>query len=482
MKLINLYLPANIQVLLYMLQASEYEIGTFLHWYWTTPDFTKLRSEKLKPTTKTNVLSSIYSVIYLALAAGGIFALSFGATKLEVPLMFIGLGIILVAPILSIHFLLLILWLGTWVVQKPIEKRIISNGKKIFDQHDAIKIMVAGSYGKTTMKHILEAVLSAKYKVAISPGNKNTLIGQSRFAKGLKGDEEILILEAGEYQPGDVWDMCQLIQPNAGVITGVNEQHMLRMKDISNTLSTIFELADYLDEQQDTRVFVNNQSAYLKNRIKKHHLKFNQFSAGKWKIKDASTSIDGTEFTIYKGKQSIKVNIDLLGLHQIGPVACAVALASELGMTVKQIQTGIKKIKPHDRRFTPKKLKNNKTIIYDIYNGNPDGFLTSIEFLSNIKAKRRVYVTPGIIELGTAAESVHFGIGRKLAESNIEHIVLIKNRVTEFMFEGLRAGGREDVEWVEDGFKFYADIESYVKSGDVLLLQNSPREDFFYNQ
>ena len=116
--------------------------------------------------------------------------------------------------------------------------------------------------------------------------------------------------------------------------------------------------------------------------------------------------------------------------------------------------------------------------IDDSYNGNPDGARVAIEFLSQLKGHRRVYVTPGLVEVGSAAEAVHTQIGLELA-SSVDVVVLVENSATPFIAEGLKAGDfKGDILWYEDGLSCLNAIPQITKPGDVVLLQNDWSDNY----
>lgn len=393
---------------------------------------------------------------------------------------FLGGGLVVGLPLLVVHSLALVIVLGRWLVLEPKEQAAAIEAQAVFAAHPGIVIGVAGSYGKTTMKETLKTVLSVKKKVAATPGNYNTPIGLKRFAASLEGDEDVLIVELGEYRRGDVWRLAQIAQPDLGVITGVNEQHMLRMGSIENAVATVFELADYLG---DKPVYVNGESNFVEMRLNEYHRVYSVAGVDDWRASGTGTDLKGVSFTLKKGKKALKLHSGLLGLHQVGPLAAVAAIADELGLSPKNIEKGIAQTAPFARRFQPQ-VTQGITIIDDTYNGNPDGFRVAIDFLSDLKkVKRRIYVTPGIIELGPMSEEIHRAIGAYLAQSKIEKVVLVRNRVTEWLASGFEeAQGKADLQWIEDATEFQASIGDYAADGDVVFLQNSAREEYFYRQ
>lgn len=479
--------PTYTRAVVYMLQNTDYEARRFWQWYVRVADWREvMRHGDLEPTRAARFILALFTalqlMIYAYIPAAWWLIETNSTTEVIFKIIYLALWFI-AAPLIAVGLLLAVLALARLLIQKPLYWWRVRQARQLLARHPATKIGIAGSYGKTTMKYILTAVLGSRKKVAATQGNYNTSIGLARFARSLKGDEDILILEYGEYRPGDVERLARLSPPSIGVITGVNEQHMMRMGSIDNALATVFELDDVMGPEG--LLYVNGESAHVERRLSTHHVTYSRDGCAGWKVEKAKSDLHGTSFTAKQGKRTVKIITPLLGLHQIGPLVCALALADRLGVSTTDITRAAAALTPPKLRFEPQ-LIGGATVIYDIYNGNPAGFLAGIDFLDQLpktQAKRRVYVTPGIIELGGEAERIHREIGERLADSRIDEIVLVRNRVTDWLREGLESGGYKGrLREIDDGPAFYGQIETFVGQGDVVLLQNSPRETFFYSQ
>jgi UDP-N-acetylmuramyl pentapeptide synthase len=93
-------------------------------------------------------------------------------------------------------------------------------------------IAISGSAGKTTTKEMIFAVLSRKYKVLKNEGTQNNHIGVPLALLKLKTGHQIVVLEFGTNQPGDiVWLSC-VARPNLAVFTNIGESHLEKLKTI----------------------------------------------------------------------------------------------------------------------------------------------------------------------------------------------------------------------------------------------------------
>jgi len=473
MKLVSLFSPNLPRNLVYMLQASGYSAREYLSWFWQTPDIGQVMYRKtLDKTPKARwLLAAAWLIIILQLAN-----LVWILTDAESGwLQLMALGWLLLVPVITAHVLVLFVWLGRLTLQKAAQGKRLSQASEVFADHPAIKIAVAGSYGKTTMKNLLATVIAEGKNVAVTPGNLNTPLGLASFAKSLNGNEEVLIFEFGESHPGDVAELTRLVRPNFGVITGVNEAHLSTMGSLEAATNTIFELADGLGS---AFVIGNGESAPVKARADKKMQLYGAKGIDGWKVSGVKTDITATSFTLKKAKKTVKVRAALLGKHQIGPLCAAVDVADALGLKPEQIEAGLARVEAVEHRFKPYEL-GGAIIIDDTYNGNPDGIRAGIDFADSLKGfKRKIFVTPGLVDTASAKAKLHRSIGRQAAKV-FDEVVLIKNSNAPFISQGLQKGGfKGQLTQVEDPLSFYQNLESFVAAGDFVLLQNDLPDNY----
>ncbi len=454
----------------YMLQASEYNIRDYLLWYRDTDDFSRVEKRKRFVGTlkgRLLLLTAWLIAIFFLIAAVFFFFLVSGWVRYLLPLL-----ILIFIPHLVAYGVIVPLVVAQLLVQRPIEYFINQKTKRKLKAHQAIKIGIAGSFGKTTMREILRTILSEGMKAAAPPHNYNTPIGISRFVETLKGDEDVLIFEMGEYYPGDIRKLCRLVAPDIGVITGVNEAHLKKSGALERTAAMIYEIADYLGSRP---LYINGESDLAKRNARPGDIIYNRNGVGEWRVFQPLTDLSGTSFVMEKKEERTKMKMksQLLGLHQIGPIAAAAEIALKLGLSPQKIEVGVEKTEPFDHRLKPKTDSSGVIILDDSYNGNPDGVAAVIDFLSSLTGHRRLYITPGLIEMGHRTEEVHLEIGRKLAKSGIEKVVLIKNSVTPFVEKGLKEGSYNgQIIWFDDALSAFSALPLLTAKGDVVLLQN----------
>jgi UDP-N-acetylmuramoyl-tripeptide--D-alanyl-D-alanine ligase len=471
-KFLSRYSLKYVRSLVYMLQVSEYNISGFFGWAKRLRNFGKAEERKTLVKTPKAIILLIASWSFVVLFLVYIFHLILLSSK------FISLLIILASFFLLPYLLLYELALCAFIlnlIQLPIEKMIVSEAKTKLKNHKAFKIGIAGSFGKTTMKEILKTILEERKKVAATPENKNTPLSIAKFIGGLGGDEEVLIFEMGEYYEGDIKKLCRLVDPDLGIITGVNEAHLEKFKSLQKSANTIFELADFLRGKSGCKLYINGESKIAREKSKNYEniFVYGRNGINEWKAKDIHTNLAGTSFILKNNNKSVVARSKLLGFHQVGPLSAAAHIALSLGIKSENIEIGLRKTKPFAHRLELREEAGGITVIDDSYNGNPDGVKAAIDFLSQIKNKRRFFITPGLVEMGGKTEEVHKEIGKWLAKTQIEKVVLIKNSATPFIEKGLKENNYAgEIITANSAPEAFEAIPRYAISGDLFLFQN----------
>ncbi len=369
------------------------------------------------------------------------------------------------------------------IIMLPLEKLIVarylhSAKRKLVKRQDLIKIGITGSYAKTSVKYILNTILSQKYKVCMSPQSFNTQTGLSKVVNNYLTDlDQVLIAEMGARSKGDIKKLCKLISPKYGIITGISPQHLLTFKSLDNIKKTKFELVESLPSD-GTCVFNGFDSEvcdmYSWTKLEKKYL------VGKDKdlaAKDITFDQDGTKFTLVMGKKEYKVSTKLLGEHNVQNILLCVKMAKCLDLDDKQIIAGIESLQPVPHRLEIIKTPTN-IILDDSFNANVRGSKIALDVLSKLPG-RKVVITPGLVELGEKEYEENFAFGAEIAK--ISDFVIIVNKVN---FEAIKAG--LDSENFKEENIFQAEtldqakilMKDFLAPGDTILFENDLPDNY----
>jgi len=474
--IVSLYSFRYPSILVYMLQSTEYRVGPYLAWYWRTQNFGSVMHRRTLDRTKAaRMLLVALRAGMLAQAVAGLLLIAAWYWGDLVGGWEFGLALVLSYPIVWAHLVAVPLIMGRELRTRPRERRLIKKSSMTFAEHAGVRIAIAGSYGKTSMKELLLTVLSEGKKVAATPANKNVAVSHAQFASTLQGDEDILIIEYGEGAPGDVARFAKTTHPTHAVITGLAPAHLDRYKTVERAGKDIFSVADYL---QGENVYVNEESAAVESFLKDAYSMYGAGGALGWKVKNIKLTVEGTSFNLQKGKRKLYLTSGLLGKHQVGPLALAAALGLELGLTEEQVVAGVAKTVPFEHRMQPYQL-SGAWIIDDTYNGNIEGVRVGLELLKALPANRKLYVTPGLVDQGRENKNVHRQMGEYIANANPDVAVLMQNSVAPLIQEGLQAGDyKGDVQVEQDPLEFYTNLKHFVAAGDLILMQNDWTDNY----
>ena len=332
------------------------------------------------------------------------------------------------------------------LINKPVETAInnyyINDAKKIIRSHKSlITIGVTGSYGKTSVKFTLGTLLEAKFNILVTPESFNTPLGITKTIRSsLRATHDIFICEMGAKNVGDIKEICDIVNPDHGIITSIGPQHLESFKTLDNVKKTKFELADSLDISG--KLFLNAEDENINSHNHSHPAITYGFSADKdYYASDISVTSKGTAFLVHHNNETVKFNTLLLGSHNVLNLLGAIAVCCELGIDLKALPPFALRVQPVEHRLQLSR-RGNTTIIDDAYNSNPSGVKAAMNVLSLFDGYK-VVITPGMIELGDIQEEENYKFGKLMSEV-CDYVVLVGKKQTEPIFRGLTDGGFDE--------------------------------------
>ena len=333
-------------------------------------------------------------------------------------------------------------------INKPIEKGInnhyINDAKRILAENPNLTVIgVTGSYGKTSVKFYLETLLKAKYSVLVTPESYNTPMGVViTVRKFLKPSHEIFVCEMGARYVGEIKEVCDIANPDHGIITSIGPQHLDTFGSIENIQKTKFELADALPE--GGMLFLNGDSEYICEQLGKgsygEPIMYHSEKQGDgYYASDISVSRLGTEFTVNAPDgESARMSMKLIGAHNVINVMGAIALAHKMGISFEELKIPVRRLQPVPHRMEMKDY-GQVTVIDDAFNSNPVGSKAAVETLALFEGNR-ILITPGMVELGEDEDEYNRKFGTYAADC-CDWVLLVGKKHTEPIREGLLGKG-----------------------------------------
>jgi UDP-N-acetylmuramoyl-tripeptide--D-alanyl-D-alanine ligase len=181
-----------------------------------------------------------------------------------------------------------------------------------------------------------------------------------------------------------------------------------------------------------------------------------------------------TTFTLVIGERRAPVSAGLLGRHNVSNLLAAAAVGHVSGMPIERIAAGRATGDPPEHRLAP--IPNTRAgiiVIDDAYNSNPAGAAAALEVLGAHPAKRRILVTPGMVELGAEEEALNERFGEQAA-AVCDRVILVGPERTKPIARGLRSGGLDSdaITVVRDIGEVTEVLGGLTRAGDVILFEN----------
>ena len=361
-----------------------------------------------------------------------------------------------------------------------LKRRIIAHVKQKLQssRKNLTVIGITWSYGKTSQKEILETILAKKYHVLTTEGNKNTPLGVAdTIEKRLTPEHQIFIVEMGAYTRGNIRELCELVSPDIALLTGITYQHLERFGSIEAIIATKFELPESISDSWLMILDTMNDFVREWFRERQNTLHGKIIEPAFPEQIEYTPDFGGIIFR-YNGES---FSTTLLADHSAHPIIMAYEVARYLGMESSDILAAIREIQPVEHRLQPiYNPTSNIWVIDDSYNGNIEWVRSTIRLLAHTVNHRRLYLTPGLVELGGKSHEIHFEIGTLLAPV-IDRVLLIDSVATRSIHEGLRSVWypEEHIIIYPDTQTAHASLWSVLESWDVIVFQNDWSDNYF---
>lgn len=330
--------------------------------------------------------------------------------------------------------------------------------------YDIPVVAVTGSVGKTSTKEMIASVLSEKYRVLKTEANYNNHIGLPLTILKLN-DEDILVVEMGMNNLGEISYLTDIAKPTIGVITNVGTAHIGNLGSRENILKAKLEIVEGLSGP----LIINNDNDMMHDHL--DYIKSlndvitigidNDSDYMAKDIRDNVFYVDGNMIESPINNRAFIYN-SLVG-YVVGKLC---------NVDISDIQNGIKNMRLTSNRLEYKKTKKGVVIIDDTYNSSLDAIRASLEILSKEKAKRRIAVLGDILEVGSYNEMVHREIGKIALEFNLDMIITIGTN-TKYTDMYLEENGYMNVYHFDSEDVSYEKIDELLKEGDVVLFKAS---------
>jgi len=332
---------------------------------------------------------------------------------------------------------------------------------------------ITGSVGKSTTKETVAEVLSLRYRTLKSPGNLNNEIGLPLTILRLGAGYERAVLEMGFYVPGEIQFLCDIAQPQIGVVSNVGTVHAERAGSQEAIFRGKSELPASLPH--DGVAILNFDDPWVRKMEEKTKARVFFYGlspeAHLWADQIEGLGLDGIRFRMHYGNEIIHMRVPMIGRHSIHTALRAAAVGLNDGISWQEILEGLSH--GHTQlRLVAARSQSGALILDDTYNAAPESMLAALNLLDELDG-RKIAVLGDMLELGPYERQGHEMVGMRAAQ--VAKIIITLGTRGHMIAESARRAGMKASAIME-----YEDIAPIIdwltknlNSNDAVLIKGS---------
>ncbi|MFQ5803753.1 MAG: UDP-N-acetylmuramoyl-tripeptide--D-alanyl-D-alanine ligase [Candidatus Methylomirabilales bacterium] len=292
-------------------------------------------------------------------------------------------------------------------------------------------VAITGSNGKTTTKEMTGSILRQGYRVLVSSGNLNNLVGVPLSLFRLREDHQVAVLELAMNARGEIRRLAEMAEPDVGVITNIGQAHLEFLGSVEEVAEAKGELLPFLSGD---RVTVLNQDdphlTPLLPRVRGRILTFGLAARADVRGERIRMSRDGqTHFTLCAGSKSQPIHLHVPGRMNVSNALAAAAVGVALGLDLDAIAAGLEGAPAAAMRMEKILHSSGAVIINDAYNANPTSMAAALEtFFRMTREEEAIVVLGDMLELGSGSEAAHREVGALAARGRPALLITVGER------------------------------------------------------
>ena len=338
-------------------------------------------------------------------------------------------------------------------------------------KHEALVIGITGSFGKTTTREMIHAVLSASHPGIRSLKNFNNHIGLPLSVLELNSTHDFAVFEMGASALDEIALLAEIARPDIGVITGIGLAHVTGFGSPEKIIRGKGELLEALPLSGFAIVPGDDPvTRAMASRAQCPVLFVGESDVNHVRATNVRLANQRLTFEV----EHIEYHVPVSGRHFLTAALTALAIANEIGLSPTAIADGFANFQAAPGRCQVHHI-GPWTVIDDTYNANPASMRAACITLRDWQgANKRLLVTGDMLELGTHAEQAHIQLGRAAAEVAVDGLLVIGEHA-ELVIRGALAGGLRSsrLAQCDDLEILLMALDCVLEPGDVLLVKGS---------
>lgn len=334
-------------------------------------------------------------------------------------------------------------------------------------------IGITGSVGKSTTKEMVAEVLSQRYRTLKNIGNLNNEIGLPLTLLRLGEGYQAAVVEMGFYVPGEIRFLCDLAQPQIGIITNVGTVHAERAGSQEAIARGKAELVEALPK--DGAAILNYDDPWVRPMAEKTSARVFYYGldpmADLWADQIEAMGLTGIRFVLHYGHEALHLRVPLIGQHSVHTALRAAAAGIVCGLTWNEIISGLQS--GHNQlRLVAVHTENGALMLDDTYNASPESTLAALNLLSELEG-RHIAVLGDMLELGPYEREGHEKVGIRTAEV-AQKLIAVGERGKMIADAALKAGlPGSAIQWAASVEEATELLRGLLQEHDVVLVKGS---------
>ncbi|MET3682048.1 UDP-N-acetylmuramoyl-tripeptide--D-alanyl-D-alanine ligase [Alkalibacillus flavidus] len=333
------------------------------------------------------------------------------------------------------------------------------------DDIDPTVIGITGSNGKTTTKELIGTSLSQFFRVTKTEGNLNNLIGMPLSILTMPRDTDVLVLEMGMNQFGEIERLSTIAKPDIAVITNIGESHIEYLGSREGIAKAKSEIVAGMPD--DGFLIIDGDEPLLDSQLVRQMIRCGFESGLDYVVSNVVQHDMNTTFRV----NGSDVSIPLLGRHQAKNSAYAIAAADILKVPQRDMIQTLADLTLPSMRFEHIQSSSGAVLINDAYNASATSMKASIDVVKQMAYSNKVLVLGDIFELGEHRVTEHQKVGTVIDQS-ISALITIGD-ASQHIHEGLTASFSGKAHHVQTIDEAKGILEPWLQPDTVMLFKAS---------
>jgi len=336
-------------------------------------------------------------------------------------------------------------------------------------------IGITGSVGKSTTKELVADVLSQRYRTVKNLGNFNNEIGLPLTLLKLSRGTEPAITEMGFYVPGEIRQLCEMAQPQVGILTNIGTVHAERAGSQEVIARGKSELVQSLPAAPEGTAILNFDDPWIRpmNSLTQANILYYGLNpqADLWADQIEGHGLEGISFRLHYRGDAYSMQVPLIGQHSVHTALRATAAGLVEGLSWPEIVEGLTH-SGNQLRLVAVKTQQGALMLDDTYNASPESTLAALNLLDEIPG-RHIAVLGGMFELGQYEKSGHEMVGIRAAEI-AEYVLTLGEKGKMIAAAALQSGcPAQKVTNYDTTDQVVEALRGLLREGDVVLVKGS---------